>query len=175
MDLDEIFMVPGRSEHLKASRHWDLRYLSLAEHISTWSKDPSTRVGAVITKDNRVVSCGFNGLPRGIEDTEERLNNRELKYKMIVHGEINAMLFANESLDGATLYTMPFMPCSVCAGQVIQAGITRVVSVVNTNERWQESFRLTESEFKETGVALILYEPNLIPELIFQDRINEAS
>ena len=65
---------------------WDTRFLSLAEHISSWSKDPSTKVGAAIIGPYRdIISLGYNGFPRGVEDTPERLENRELKYKMIVH------------------------------------------------------------------------------------------
>ena len=141
---------------MKDQTNWDHRYLGLAEHVSQWSKDPSTKVGAVITQDNHIVSIGFNGLPRGVDDTVERLSNRELKYKMIVHGEVNAMLFARQSLHDCTLYTWPFMPCSGCAGQVIQRGIKRVVAPFNDNVRWVESFKLTEVMFAEAGVLLIL-------------------
>lgn len=136
---------------------WDRRFLELAQHISTWSKDPSTKVGAVITDEkNRVVSIGYNGLPMGVEDTPERLNNRELKYKMIVHGERNAMLFAGRPIDGCTLFTWPFMPCSVCASMVIQSGIIRVVAPFSDNPRWSEDFKLTEQLFAESNVKLLL-------------------
>src|ERR1700692_2564953 len=98
---------------------WDKRFLELAQFISKWSKDPSTCVGAVIVdKDLRIVSVGFNGLPKGVEDTEERLNNRDIKIKIVVHAERNAILFARTSLVGCTLYTFPFSSCSVCAGMV---------------------------------------------------------
>lgn len=138
---------------------WDKRYLDLAEYISEWSKDPSTKVGAVIVDmDNCIVSLGYNGLPRYVSDLPERLENRDLKYKMIVHGEVNAMAFAERSLRGCTLYTYPFMPCSNCAGQVIQRGITRVVSYVNDNPRWIEAFALTQQMFAEAGVELVLLE-----------------
>ena len=64
---------------------WDKRFLELAEHVSTWSKDPSTQVGCVIANDDRrVVALGINGFPKGIEDSEERLNDRETKYKYVV-------------------------------------------------------------------------------------------
>lgn len=139
--------------------HWDLRYLDLAKFASSWSKDPSTQTGAVITDaQRRVVSLGFNGLPRGIADTHERLHNRELKYQLIVHCERNALLFAGRSLQGCTLYTWPFMSCSVCAAMVIQAGITRCVAPYSDAERWQASFRLTEELFAEAGVQLDLHQ-----------------
>ena len=136
---------------------WNRRFLALAEHISTWSKDPSTKVGAVIVDaDRRIISTGYNGFPRDVEDLDQRLNNRDVKYEMIVHGEINAIVFANQNLQGTTLYTWPFMPCSRCAGIVIQSGIRTVVAPYNDNPRWQASFELTEQMFREAGVRLIV-------------------
>jgi dCMP deaminase len=136
---------------------WNRRFLALAEHIATWSKDPSTKVGAVIVDaDRRIISTGYNGFPRDVEDLDQRLNNRDVKYEMIVHGEINAIVFANQSLQGAVLYTWPFMPCSRCAGIVIQSGIRTVVAPYNDNARWKSSFELTEQMFRESGVRLII-------------------
>ena len=136
---------------------WNRRFLALAEHIATWSKDPSTKVGAVIVDaDRRIISTGYNGFPRDVEDLDQRLNNRDVKYEMIVHGEINAIVFANQNLQGTTLYTWPFMPCSRCAGIVIQSGIRTVVAPYNDNPRWQDSFKLTQQMFREAQVELIL-------------------
>ena len=71
---------------------WDERFLALAHHISLWSKDPSTQVGCVIVDplNRRVISTGFNGLPVGVEDTAERLENREIKYEMIIQKNVNS-------------------------------------------------------------------------------------
>ena len=134
---------------------WDMRFLGLAALIGTWSKDPSTQVGAVIVNDDRVViGIGYNGFPRGVADTPERLNDRETKYSLIVHAEINAILNASGSVRGCTLYTSPFMPCVRCAGQIIQAGITRVVSIANDNPRWVDSFTQTRKLFEEASLIL---------------------
>ena len=142
---------------MQSSIKWDIRYLELAKFVSSWSKDPSTKTGAVIVDSNNyVVSLGFNGLPRKVKDTEERLQSRDLKYKMIVHCERNAIIAAKKDLTGCTLYTYPFMSCSPCAGLVIQAGITRCVAPLNDNPRWIEDFKLTEIMFKEAGVELCL-------------------
>ncbi|KKM25536.1 hypothetical protein LCGC14_1593980 [marine sediment metagenome] len=109
---------------------WDSRYLQLARLVSTWSKDPSTQTGAVITNDkHRVVSVGFNGFPQKIAD-DDRLQNRAVKYEMIIHAEINSLIFAGQSLEGCTLYTYPFLSCSRCASIMIQAGIKRVVAPI---------------------------------------------
>lgn len=137
---------------------WDYRFLDLAEFISSWSKDPSTKVGAVITdQNNRIISVGYNGFPQSIID-DDRLENREIKYKIIVHGEMNAILFANRSLQNCTLYTYPFMPCPRCASMIIQAGINRVVSYNNMPERWRSDFEISKTLFSESGVEIKLYE-----------------
>ena len=126
---------------------WHYRFLNLAKHISEWSQDPSTKVGAVIVDNKkRIVSIGYNGFPIGIQD-DARLNIRDIKYKIIVHAERNALLFANKSLDDCILYTYPFMPCSVCAGMIIQSGIRHVISYINKNERWSEDFKISEQMF----------------------------
>jgi deoxycytidylate deaminase len=107
---------------------------------------------------NRLISVGYNGLARGVEDTDERLNNRELKYKIIVHCERNAIIFAQRNLEGCTLYTWPFMSCATCAAMVIQAGIKRCVAPASDNPRWQEDFKLTRELFREAGVELVEVE-----------------
>ena len=89
---------------------WVKRFFRLANEVATWSKDPSTKVGAVIVGENKqIISQGYNGFPRGVDDTEERYNNREIKYKMVVHAEMNAILNAlynGSSVKGATLYVI---------------------------------------------------------------------
>lgn len=134
---------------------WDKRFLGLAKLVGSWSKDPSTKVGAVITDyNNRVLSIGFNGFPQGVKDCEKRLLDREQKYDIIVHAEANALMFANTSLEGCTIYTWPFEPCSRCAGLIIQSGITRVVSVINSDQRWEKNFTLARQLFDESGIIL---------------------
>jgi dCMP deaminase len=135
---------------------WDKRFIELAKHIASWSKDPSTQTGAVIVDNKRrVVSVGYNGMARGVHDTDERLNNRDIKYKIIVHCERNAIIFANRDLEGCTLYTWPFMSCSTCASMVIQAGIKRCVAPKSDNPRWQEEFNLAREIFNEAGVKVV--------------------
>lgn len=136
---------------------WDLRFLDMAKLISSWSKDPSTQVGALIVDtNNRIVSVGYNGFPKNVAD-DDRLKDRDTKYKIIVHGEMNAILFANKSLENCTLYTYPFMPCPRCASMIIQTGINRVVSYNNIPDRWSEDFKLSKKIFLEANINLILY------------------
>jgi dCMP deaminase len=138
-------------------RKWDLRFIELARHISTWSKDPSTQVGAVIVdKRNRIISTGYNGFPRGIKDTPARLNDRETKYSMVVHGEINALLFATQPLLDSTIYLWPFLSCSKCTAIIINTGIKRVVAPICDNPRWNESIELSRDLYHEAGVSVVL-------------------
>lgn len=105
---------------------WDNRMMGLAEHIAQWSKDPNTKVGAVITDHcNRVISVGYNGFPRWVIDSEERYADQETKYGFVVHAELNAILNANQNLNGNSIYTTLF-PCRECAKAIIQAGIVKV-------------------------------------------------
>ncbi len=137
---------------------WDHRFLILAEHISEWSKDPSTKVGAVIThtRSKRVVSMGFNGLPAGVEDTEERLDDRDTKYEMVVHAEQNALMFAGDRAEGCTLYVHPLPPCARCAVMIIQAGIVRIVSDQPDfeHDRWGEQAKIADAMFREAGLQV---------------------
>jgi len=137
---------------------WDEFYLGLAKYVSTASKDPSTQTGAVITSpDNRLISVGFNGFPRGVVDSPERYNDRELKYAMIIHCERNAVLLAGRSVENATLYTYPFSSCTVCASMMIQAGIKRHVAPVcpaDKWERWGADLQRAIDLYREAGVVV---------------------
>jgi dCMP deaminase len=143
-------------------RRWDKDYLALAKFWGERkSKDPSSKVGAVIVRpDQTVASLGYNGFPRGIEDNERRLNNRDLKYPLTIHAEMNAILTAYNGIRGYTLYTYPFLPCERCAVHVIQAGISRVVSYAcppELLERWGPSLQAGRDVFKEAGVSVREY------------------
>ena len=130
----------------------------MAKLVSTWSKDPSTKVGAVIVdSSHRLISVGYNGFPQHITDNE-RLLDREKKYDIIVHAEVNAILFANKKVNGCTLYTWPFQPCPRCAGLIIQSGISRVVSVRNRNPRWVDDFITAKQLLLEASVKLDIYD-----------------
>src|SRR5690348_4036 len=108
---------------------WDERYLRIAKKISKWSKDPSSKVGAVIADDNgRVAALGFNGFPKNVHDTAERLSDRSKKYPRVVHAEANAAPIAGRAARGGTVYVYGRPICSHCAGILIQAGIQRVVA-----------------------------------------------
>lgn len=136
---------------------WIERFLAMADTVGTWSKDPSTKVGAVIVdRHGRVVSTGYNGLARGVADSEERLTDRDVKYKIILHAEENAILFARRDLTGCSLFVSSLPPCAHCASVIIQSGIGRVYTRnVEIPERWKKSMELTEQMFGEAGVELV--------------------
>ena len=136
---------------------WDQRYLDLAQHISSWSKDPSRKIGAVVVSDTgQILSVGYNGFPRGIKD-DERLNFREEKYALVVHAEMNAIYNATLngiSLRGSNLYVWGLPVCSDCARGVIQVGIKRVIMNEPTEAigHWDDHWLKTKSMFDETGI-----------------------
>lgn len=138
---------------------WDIRFLELAEHIAGWSKDPSTKVGCIIVgADREIRSTGFNGFPRGIEDTLERLTDREQKYPLICHAEENAIMHAARigvSLKGCTAY-VTWPPCTRCARSLIQAGIDVIVYPQSAEipERWSEEIGISMSMLSEAGMSV---------------------
>lgn len=135
---------------------WNRRFLELASFISNWSKDPSTKVGAVIVDQNRrIISTGYNGFPIGVSDDFERLENREFKYKAILHAEENAIMFAKRDLSNCSLYVSSLPPCSHCASLIIQSGIKNVYTWdQEIPDRWIGSISVTEVMFRESGVRL---------------------
>ena len=141
------------------SEKWDRRFLELAEHISTWSKDPSTKVGCVVVGEDREIrSTGVNGFPRGIEDDAERLADREQKYPLICHAEENAIMHAARtgvSLKGNTAY-VTWPPCTRCTRSLIQAGVSEVVypTGIEIPERWEDDLGIAMGMMEEAGITI---------------------
>lgn len=141
---------------------WDRRFIDLMKVAEGWSKDPSTKVGAVIVRpDLTVASIGYNGFPRGMSDDAELYADRPTKYSRIVHGEMNAILNAHGTVEGCTLY-VPFPPCDRCAVHVVQAGIARVVyeePTADIKSRWGEAFVQTAAIFADAGIEVTELAP----------------
>lgn len=135
---------------------WNQRFMELARHVAGWSKDPSTKVGAVIVNDNKqVLGLGYNGFPRGVYDCAERYNNRDTKLLFVAHAERNALDNA-ASVEGATLYSTLF-PCTDCAKGIIQRGIRTVVTTTPTDTLSQRfNFETSKIMFEEAGIDLLL-------------------
>lgn len=139
-------------------RSWDDFFLDMAALIASRSKDPSTKVGAVIVDmQRRVVSMGYNGFPRGVNDSQERLGDRTKKYPMTLHAEVNAILFAERELKGGTvIYIWPSPPCTRCAAMIIQAGIDEVVCPPPSKDmlsRWKEELDMAKELLNEAMVG----------------------
>ena len=137
---------------------WVSRFLDLADEVSTWSKDPSTKVGCVIVDaEKRVVGLGYNGFPRGVIDSHERLHNRETKLALTIHAEENAMLNAVRPVSGCVAFvTHP--PCVACMARIIQAGIITVYYRLPAPEfenRWAASVAMSRELAAEVGVMVI--------------------
>lgn len=152
------------------SDKWNYRFMELALHISTWSKDPSTKVGCVIVSPEKaILSMGYNGFPRGVNDNiPERQNIREIKYEFVVHAEENAILNAGRRgtrLDGGVLYvTMP--PCTRCAGSIIQSGIKEVIYLSPNEQKripgWRDKLQYSFEMFNESGVKVTELNRDLV-------------
>jgi dCMP deaminase len=140
------------------SNKWDIRYMELARQISSWSKDPSKKIGAVVIGETgQVLAQGYNGFPRGVKDTEERYNHRETKYNYIVHAEMNAIFNASwngVSLKASTIYIYGLPVCHECAKGIIQTGIKRVVMCYpEMVPHWENSTSISSSMFDEANVS----------------------
>ena len=156
-------------EHIRikpGQETWDIRFLRLAREVSFWSKDPSTKCGAIIVdQHNNIVATGINGFPKNVSDDPKLYENRDIKYRRIIHCEMNALLRAKRDLCGHTLYTWPLMSCDRCCPHIIQSGITRCVAPEPTPyilERWKESMEFSTNLFAEAGVEVVIYPTHKI-------------
>lgn len=142
---------------------WDLRFIQLAREVAGWSKDPKHQVGSVaVSAKGQVLSQGYNGFPRGMEDTDVRYQDRDLKRKLIVHAEQNVIYnatYTGVSLDGATLYISGLPPCHECTKGIIQTGIARVVIDNEQPRGWAESWALSKEMLAECNIELQILQP----------------
>jgi len=154
------------------SLRWDEYFLDVALRTAQMSKDPSTKVGAIITRTTypankpNILGTGFNGFPCGVHDTEARLNNRELKLELVVHAEMNAVLAAarmGTAIADSTLYVAATdgtrevwggPPCVRCTVECMQAGVVEFVSrpMKTAPSRWQDSIRRAKEIILEAGL-----------------------
>lgn len=150
------------------SDRWDRYFLDIALRSAAMSRDPNTRVGAVLVgPDREIRGTGYNGFPRGIADTAERLNNRDLKLRLTVHAERNAVLNCVRvgiPTKGCSLYLAATdgsgaiwggCPCTGCTIELIQAGITTIVAhpFKAVPSRWRDDIEFARTLLAEAGVA----------------------
>lgn len=136
------------------TRKWQERFLSLAQTVAQWSKDHTTKVGAVaVASSKQILETGFNGLPRGVHDLPERME-RPAKYIWTAHAEENLVAHAaRKVLEGSTVYvTHPC--CNACARMLINAGVAKVVVGSGQTSMPLEQFEAALAMFEEAGVEL---------------------
>lgn len=161
------------------TKKWNYRFMEIALHVSTWSKDTSTKVGCIIVgPDKEIRSQGYNGFPRGVDDTKPIRQTRPTKYSFYEHAERNAVYNAclfGASLKGCTLYvTTP--PCADCARAIIQSGIKRVyylepaanATKITDKFNWRETVKISFQMFKEAGVKAIKLDRNIVNKEILE-------
>jgi len=146
--------------------NWDEFYINMCLHVSKKSKDRSTKLGAIIVgNNNEVLSIGFNGFPRGIDDNEEKYHERPTKYLVTEHAERNAIFNCARNgiaTEGTTMY-LPFdpTPCARCTRAVIQSGIKRIVGtdVIFTGKglQWEEDLALAREMLEQCGIERSVY------------------
>jgi dCMP deaminase len=141
------------------------KFIKVAKTISELSKDPRTKVGAIcIDESGTILSTGYNGFPRGVHDTAERLNDRPTKNKFVVHAESNCIAQAarvGAKLLDSTIIVTNLFPCSKCSQLIINAGIKTIYHPImdnNAHPEWHEEEKLSRIMFEEAGVELISYD-----------------
>ena len=139
--------------------NWDVRWLNTARYFAMWSKDPSTRCGAVIVDERRLVSQGYNGFAAGTDDSPERYADRDYKLENVIHCEENAIIQATEPLHDYSMY-LTGAGCSRCTARVIQTGISTVVIPCREEDAfayradWNKSFEMASAQLETAKVSL---------------------
>lgn len=138
---------------------WLKYFMTLAKNVSEMSKDPSHKIGAVIVDQNkRIVSTGFNGFAKNIVDSDERLNDKDIKRKLTLHAEENAVSFAKRDLTGCDIYVYGYPPCTHCTSLLIQSGIKCIYYYNPTHkvsEHWKDDFELAETIANEVNIPYL--------------------
>jgi dCMP deaminase len=162
-ELEKILRYPASdTDSFVKVWGWDIAFLRMAREIASWSKDPKRKVGCVIVDNERKpVSYGYNGLPSSIEDHELILQNDDLRRKLMIHAEQNAIYNANRSLEGTSIYIWPFLPCPSCASSILANKFKRVITTKYTPDHWAEDFELSKLILK-SRLELNRYEMSKI-------------
>ena len=152
------------TEQLLPIPSWDELFMRMVYLISTKSRDPRTKIGAVLVRDKRVVSMGYNGFPGGVKDLPDRYNNKSDKYKYVVHAEDNTILTASRfgiSTVGTSLYTNG-IPCCECSKSIIQGGVTEIIvhkqwpDMIHSG--WIESTTVSKTMLSESNIKIRIFD-----------------
>ena len=186
--MDHISAVAKRwlSGSAQGTQKWDLRFMQAALLVRSWSKDPSTQVGAIISHGNALRATGFNGFPPGINDDRAEYWERPDKYDRISHAEENAINFAHKhgvSCRDCTIH-VPKHPCAACARRIISVGMVEVVTLSPYKDesgffdRWSSSIHSAESMFREAGVRVRFIDKHALAESLtelFESMLSELA
>ena len=161
MTKEQMVGISIVDENWKPYNKWDLRFMRIADlEVAQWSKDRSSKVGAIIVKDKEIVTSGYNGFPRGCNDDVEARHERPEKYKWTIHAEKNAVINAarqGKSTLGCDMY-VNWYPCDQCAGLIVNSGIKRIFcdKEPDWNDlKWGEDFKRAKIILEEGGVEMI--------------------
>lgn len=140
-----------------------VKFLGIAKAVAALSKDPSTKVGAIaLSPQGSILSVGYNGFPRSIDDDPARYADRDTKLALAAHAEQNLVAqaaYSGVALRGSTVVLSGMYPCSSCAKSLVQAGIIRVLTPrPRENSSWSEDAKWSKIIFREAGVEIIYME-----------------
>lgn len=158
---------------------WDSRFLGVAHLISTWSKDPSTKVGAVaVNLRRRILAQGYNGFPSGAKDLDVVYERRESKYKMIVHAESNIIYNAcrfRVGLESSIVYVYGQYPCPECVKALAQVGVGRIVFQLghsDNSEFWEQAFIDSRDIMHQLGIGFTHYKWEPLLDTVYNQKGN---
>ena len=140
---------------------WINHFIEMAQLVSTMSKDPNHKIGAVIVdQNNRVISTGFNGFAHGIKDSNERLENKDIKRLLMLHAEENAILHAKQDLKGCYIYIYGYPPCVHCMSLIIQSGLSCIYYKNSRKDNtvsdyWKENLELSKKLADEVHIPIV--------------------
>ena len=152
---------------------WDEWFIKMMYLVAEKSKDPKTKIGALLVRNKRLISVGYNGLPVGCDDTVEERNIRPEKYSWYEHGERTSVYATAKfgiDTDGTIMYTNG-TPCTDCARAVIQAGVVKVIvhkpyedlssmaaRQKSDQSQWKGHNDKSQAMFREAGVELVIFD-----------------
>lgn len=164
------YKCPGKSEEESLNNidesddnsiiTWDEFFMGVAKLAAKRSKDPSTKVGAVIVRDNHIISTGYNGMPFTMEMNNDSVYpwergtcKEDSKYSFVVHAEMNAILSSPVPVAGGTLYCT-LSPCNECAKAIVQSKIAKVIYLKSRDE---DIFNIGKNIIKNAGIMIVSY------------------
>ncbi len=144
------------------SRNWDEYFIRKVYFVAGKSKDPSTKIGAVLVKNHTALTDSWNGFARNVKDLKKRYNDRQVKYLYICHAELNAIINCGRngtSTIDSILYSQS-IPCENCGKYIIQAGIREIVyhKQWSMSDRWKNFSDISLNMFKEAGIKIRVFD-----------------